>query len=177
MRAPLFVLFAVLGMALARAELYPSPEALVGSLKKYDFAADREGLTPLLTIEEPRQPSLSARMVTPQTVEDAQILWKSDQNVLAWITARPATDSVPTETGALLLLRRNSGSEWYIASKIPFSAVGKYADIRFKFTGGDHSPPPIITVTTSNGGRGASYQASATYELHADRLFRKDLHR
>jgi len=174
MRAFLYLLMTVVVSGIARADLHPSAEALIESLQKYDFAADREGLGHLLSIEEPRQPELAAKIVSPVAVEEAQILWKSDQHALAWITSRPATQSTPSETGALMLLSY-SGTGWFIASKLRFEATGTYADIRFEFTGGDHSPPPIVTITTSNGGRGASYRASATFEFHAGRIIRKDL--
>ncbi len=153
---------------------FSSPEELINGLKVYDFIRDTEGLGHMLAIEEPRQPGMAAKIVTPTAVEGAEVLWKSDNEALAWVTARPPTDSTLTETGALLLLARNN-DKWFLANKVRFQAVGKYADIRFEFTGGDHSPPPIVTVTTSNGGRGASYRASATYELHSGQIVRKDL--
>jgi hypothetical protein len=149
-------------------EVYPSAETLVESLRKYDFVMDYEGLGHLLTIEEPRQPSMAANIVKPGSIEDVQILWKSDRVALAWLTARPLTDSTLTETGALLLLQGGE-TGWSIRSRIRFEAIGKYADIRFEFTGdklaSTEMPPVFVTVLTSNGGRGGSFQASETYEL------------
>ena len=96
---------AVVVSGIARADLHPSAEVLIESLRKYDFAADREGLGHLLSIEEPRQPELAAKIVSPVAVEEAKILWKSDQYALAWIASRPATQSAPSETSALMPLR------------------------------------------------------------------------
>ena len=174
MKALFYLAIIAIFPLIARADLHPSGEAFVNSLLDYDFAEDRDGLGYVLSIEEPRQPAQPAKIVSPDAVEDAQLLWISDQYGLAWITSRPSTHSVPSETGALLLLGR-SGAGWYIKDKIRFEAIGKYADIRFEFTGGDYSPPPVVTITTQNGGRGASYRASETYEFHEGRIFRKEL--
>jgi len=174
MRIHLVGLLVISHTAFVFADGFPSAEKLLGMLKTYDLKQDTDGLGHLLAIEEPRQPEMVSQIVKPTAIEGAEIVWKSDQEALAWITARPPTDSTPTETGALLLLSHFNG-RWFINKKVRFQAVGKYADIRFEFTGGDHSPPPIVTVTTSNGGRGASYRASATYELLSGQIVRKDL--
>lgn len=174
MRAILAV--CILTIAPAHSEIFPSLDALTKAIASYDFSADSEMLGCDLAIEEPRQPEMPARIVSPTNIKAFAVLWKAEDRAIAYVTARPATESMTTET-ALLLAVQYSGAGWYVSSRVPFKARGKYADIKFDITGetGTHqSPMPIVTVTSSNGGRGASDRASATYELIENRFIRKD---
>jgi hypothetical protein len=157
----------------AKADLFPSIDAFLEAARGYDFARDPWKLGFHLSIEEPRQPEQHARIATPAKVDSVNLLWSSADSALIFLTARPATDSTRTETALLLALGRHDGG-WFISSKHPFRATGKDAHIRCQLTGAGHTPPPIVTVTSTNGGRGASYRASATYELTAGQLNRKD---
>ena len=174
MRTIFSFLLVCLSFTSIQAETFTSLDAFMKYLSTYDFSSDSEKLSHYLSIEEPRQPEMPARIVYPVQIESATILWKTDDRAIACVTARPATESTPTETGLLLALEY-SGARWHIGDRIHIKAIGKYADIQFKFTGGDDSPPPVVTITTMNGGRGASYSASASYELLQGRFIRKEL--
>ena len=161
-------------VAHAKADLFPSIDEFIKSAKNYNFSSDRYKFGYFLSIEEPQQPELTPKIVSPTKIDKVDVLWKSKESALISIISSPKTESTPTKT-ALLISLTYLGTGWAISDKIVFHASGKYSDISFEFTGGDYSPPLVVTVTTSNGGRGASYRASATYELLDGRLTRKEL--
>ena len=64
-----------------------------------------------------------------------------------------------------------------------YNEIGKYAEVSAKLTaasdnGGPEmqaSPPPVITITESQGGRGYSCQESASYEIRKGKIKLKKL--
>ena len=174
MRFTLAVIFLVSAFAHAKADLFSSVDAFTKGVRDYNFSSDPYKFGYFLSIEEPQQPELTPKIVSPDKIDKVDILWKSKDHALVSVISSPKTESTPIKT-ALLVSLAYLGTGWAISDKIPFHAYGKSADISFEFTGGDHSPPPVVTVTTSNGGRGSSYRASATYEQIFDgRLIRKE---
>ena len=163
----------------SRAESPSSPEAFQKNLLGYDFAKDREGFGVQLSIEEPRQPEMPAKRIAPERTTESTILWQSPERAVLVIKARPATQSTPSETALLIALERSSGG-WIISDKRPFKATGKDAGIRFEITSHSQTPypdaqGPVVTITASEGGRGASSRVSASYTLVAGKLILKTL--
>ena len=168
------ILLVALTVSFARGDTYPDLASFMTLLGAYNFDSDTEGLSHYLAVDEPRQPQMPNKIISPETLESSSLLWSSEDSAIIGITARPHTESAPTESGLLIALKHDE-SGWYVTDRIRMTAIGKYAEIRFEFSGGDHLPPPIVTVSTSNGGRGSSYQASATYQLEGTKLHRVEL--
>jgi hypothetical protein len=95
---------------------------------------------------------------------------------------RPATQATRSCVGVLFLLVREN-DRWKIADLLRFTATGKYANISAELTAetssgyrlGSEDMAPIVTIKKSNGGRGYSYEASASYTFRASKLERLDL--
>ena len=80
--------------------------------------------------------------------------------------------------GILFLLNRNK-TKWHIADLKRFTAVGKYAGVSAELTSGnDWNNPtrhPIVTIKETQGGRGYSYDLSASYDFVGSKLKRLNL--
>ena len=84
----------------------------------------------------------------------------------------------------MLFLIKRTGDSWHISDHRQFTATGKDAGIAAKLTAetgdgpdqlGTDGFPPVVTVTESQGGRGYSYDLSASYTVRASKLERLDL--
>lgn len=122
--------------------------------------------------------SMTGKPVRAESIESCKILWKDEASALVFATASPATEATHSHVGVLFLLERDHG-RFHILDHHRFTATGKYAGISTKITslsevsGGREGP--IVTIEESHGGRGASYQLSATYTFENHRLKRMEL--
>jgi hypothetical protein len=178
--------FAMLGLQASAAEFvrsdkHESVEAFVGALKSFQPATTKSDLSALFTVPEPGQPEDpgTAQPTTATVIQSAVSLWCDDVQALVFATAQPPIKATQSSVGVLFLLVHQH-RHWQIGDLMRFTATGKYAEVSAAVTGsagtgsGVHNLP-IITIKESHGGRGHSYQLSATYTVASSRLQRLEL--
>jgi hypothetical protein len=100
-------------------------------------------------------------------------------HAFVFVTAAPPTDATRAAVGVLFLLTHTKRS-WRVADSQRFIATGKYAGVSAELTArtgsgyhlGSDGMKPVVTVKVSQGGRGYTYQFSASYTLNASKLKR-----
>ncbi len=107
------------------------------------------------------------------------MVWSVEDAALVLLTARPPTEATPSEIGLLIYVERIE-AKWRIKDVLRFSATGKYALIKAEESahgrgGASGGSPPIVTVKEFQGGRGYSYDLSASYTVKAQKIVRLDL--
>jgi hypothetical protein len=167
----------------SRASSFESVVAFVAAAQGFQPASARSDLSNLFTVRDrsPEGPE-SGTLVTASTIESATELWSNNTHGLVFVTAAPVTEATPSSVGALFLLS-HQGGPWHIADVLRFLATGREAKILAELTafaggGSDldaEGKAPVVTVTEYQGGRGYSYQSSASYTLKGSKLKRLDL--
>lgn len=173
-----FVMRAVAG-EFARSSTFESVDSFVTAASKFLPRTTKSDLSPLFTVrirENPPNPP-----VTATGIQSSSLLWSGESSALVFVTAIPPTDDeigMPSAVGILFLLSRHK-TKWHIADLKRFTAVGKYAGVSAELTTGDdwENPVrhPIITIKETQGGRGYSYELSASYHFNGSTIKRLKL--
>lgn len=167
----------------SRASSFGSVAAFVAAARGFQPASARSDLSDLFTVRDrPAEGPETGTLVTAPTIESATELWSNDTHGLVFVIAAPPTEATRSSVGALFLLSRSGGS-WRVADVLRFLATGREAKILAELTafagGGSEldveGKAPVVTVKESQGGRGYSYQSSASYTLKGSKLKRLDL--
>ena len=164
---------------------FESVEDFVDAATKFQPASSGSDLAVLFTVPESGQPEdpNAGKPVLAKTIESCAVVWSNDSQALVFVKALPPTQATPSVTGALFLIRR-TGDSWHISDSRQFTATGKDSGISAELTAatgggpdrlGTDGFPPVITITESQGGRGYSYDLSASYTVKASKLERLDL--
>jgi hypothetical protein len=145
-----------------RAASFDSVDAFVVAAKAFQPATSTSDLSALFTVRELGQPEdpKTGMPISAATIESATALWSNDAQALIFVTAAPPTDATRFSVATLFLLTRERGV-WQVADLLRFSTTGKYAQVSAELTSDGRSP--VITIKESHGGRGSSYQSSASY--------------
>jgi hypothetical protein len=169
-----------------------SRKTAFGSVKDFTDAAagfepatSSSDLAVLFTVPEPGDPKdpNTGKPVLPRAIESCEVVWSNDSQALVFVKALPPTEATHSTVAALFLVRR-TGESWRISDSRRFTASGKDAGISVKLTAdtgggtdrlGEDGFPPVVTITESQGGRGYSYDLSASYTIKAAKLERLDL--
>ena len=161
---------------------FPTLEAMQSALKGYTPSTSSGALRADFSLPEPGEISVgetrATRTATP-LVECVQ-LWVGDESALIYVSARPPTESTPSEVGVVFFIVHRGGS-WRVADRQRFVAFGKYAKVVAEITSAGHKPkvtpsPPIFTIREFQGGRGYSYDVSASYTIKDQKIIRHDVH-
>ncbi|MCW1924652.1 hypothetical protein OKA05_18955 [Luteolibacter arcticus] len=184
-----FLLGALLSSAdageFSRKAPFESVEDFVEAAKGFQPAASGSDLSVLFTVPELGQSEdpQDGKPVLAKTIESCEAVWANDSHALVFVKALPPTEATRSVTGVLFLLQR-TGDSWHISDSRQFTATGKDAGISAKLTAatgsgpdrlGTEGFPPVVTIAESQGGRGYSYDLSASYTLRASKLERLDL--
>lgn len=161
---------------------FPTLAALQSALTAYTPATSSTALRAVFSLPEPGEIADGETRATrtAATLIGCDQLCSDAQTALLFATARPATDATPSEVGVLfLIVRQNEG--WRVVDHQRFVAFGKYAKVVAELTAAGHKPevqpsPPIITVKEFQGGRGYSYDLSASYTIKDQKITRHELH-
>ena len=163
---------------------FDSVNSFVSAAKTFKPATDGGGLAALFTIKELGQPEdpETGKPVAAAAIESCDVLWADETHAFVFVTAEPHIEATRAEVGVLFLLVHSHG-RWKIADHVRFVATGKYADVSAKLDAssdthqhlGDVNMLPVITIKESQGGRGYSYDLSASYTTAAGKLKRLDL--
>ena len=167
----------------SRASSFESVAAFVAAAQGFQPASARSDLSDLFTVRDrPPEGPETGTLVTAPTIESATELWSNDTHGLVFVTAAPPTEATRSSVGALFLLGHHGGS-WRVADVLRFLATGKWAKVLAELTalaggGSDldaEGKAPVVTVTECQGGRGYSYESTASYTLKNSKLKRLDL--
>jgi hypothetical protein len=160
---------------------FPTLEAIQSALKGYTPLISSSALRSDFSLPEPGEISVGETRPTrtaTSLVECVQ-LWVGDESALIYASARPPTEATPSEIGVVFFIVRQGGS-WRVADRQRFVAFGKYARVVAEITSAGHKPevnpfPPIFTIKEFQGGRGYSYDLSASYTIKDRKITRHDL--
>ena len=165
----------------SRTAEFASIEAFVTAAKSFQPATTKSDLAALFTIREAGQPEdpNTGRPTAATIIHSSNLLWSDDTQALVFATAQPPIEATRTSVGVLFLLIQRHG-HWQIGDLMRFTATGKYAEVSAQVTGSADTGSkvhglPIVTIKESHGGRGHSYQLSATYTIALSRLQRMKL--
>jgi hypothetical protein len=186
-----FLVFAI-GVAILRADAadfarlstFESVEAFIATATALQPATTQSDLSALFTVRELGQPEdpKTDSPITATSIASSVSLWSNDSYALVFVTAAPPTEATRSAVGVLFFLSRTKGS-WRIADSQRFTTTGKDAGVSAELTAGtgtgyhlgSDAMNPVVTVKESHGGRGYSYQSSASYTLSASKLKRLEL--
>ena len=160
---------------------FPTLEAVQSALKGYTPSTSSGALRADFSLPEPGETSVGETRATrtaTSLVECVQ-LWVGDESALIYASARPPTEATPSEVGVVFLIVHQGGS-WRVVDRQRFVAFGKYAKVVVEITSAGHKPevtpsPPIFTIKEFQGGRGYSYDVSASYTIKDQKITRHDL--
>ena len=168
----------------ARGSAFRSVDAFVAAATSFQPAISKGDLSLLFTVRELGQPEdpKTGTPVVATFIQSAVALWADDSHAIVFVAAAPPTDATRSAVGVLFLLKRTDNS-WRIKDQQRFVATGKEAEVSAELTsgtgGGYHlgseGMEPVVTVKESQGGRGYTYQISASYTLKASKLKRLNL--
>ena len=169
----------------SRAAPFESIEDFVAKAQQFEPAISRTDLSVLFTVPELGQPEdpKTGKPVIARAIESCVKVWSDDSRGLVFVRALPPTEATKSVTGVLFLIKR-TGKSWQISDSRQFTATGKDAGISAQLTAaagggpdrlGTEGLPPVVTITETQGGRGYSYDISASYELRDSKLERLDL--
>jgi hypothetical protein len=160
---------------------FKSVDAFVSAIQSFHPVSSPGDLATLFTVRELGQPDdpKTGKPVPATDISSCKLLWSDSSQALVLAIASPKTEAARSAAGVMFLLHRIQGC-WQNVDHRHFTAVGKYADVTAKvsnFGYSDKPPdgPPLVTITESQGGRGYSYELSATYTIKGNRLERMDL--
>lgn len=160
---------------------FASPETFVSALSALRPSQSKTDISSLFIMRDQGQPEdpKTGKPVCPETIDSCKLLWKDDTSALVFATASPRTEATRSVVGVLFLLRRLH-DRCHLWDYRRFTASGKYAGVTAAITGmaGTGSGVrelPIVTITESQGGRGHSFQLSATYTVDGARLGQMEL--
>jgi len=170
--------------AFSQWESFESVDAFIAAAKAFQPSTARTDLSTLFAAAERGQQEDPKRglLVAAPSVDSITTLWSDKKNALIFAIASPPIEFSRCRVGVLFLLQRaNDG--WHIADHVRFTAVGKEADISATLTAGTGTGyqlgadgmSPIVTIKECQGGRGYSYDISASYAYSGFRLKRLDL--
>lgn len=151
---------------------FASVDAFVSTAKAFQPEVTKSDLTPLFTVRELGQPEdpKTGEPVTASSVESCQLLYKSDEQALVFITANPPVEATKEIVGVLFLLARKDGN-WQISDFKRFTAMGMDSGLKSEISGATVAGNlPIVTIQEFQGGRGYSEELSATYNIVSSRL-------
>lgn len=165
---------------LSREVTYNSLEEFVAAASACRPSNTKGEFQKLLSIPEPGE--IVSGTLRPDRIADSvqacETVWNGDQAALVFVTARPPTEATPSEIGLLIYLERTT-TGWMINDVSRFTALGKYAKITAELTAvagsTSSSFPPMVTIKEYQGGRGYSYELSASYTIDAHKIVRKEL--
>ena len=181
--------FAMLGPCLHAADftrwsIFDSVDAFVAAAKAFKPANAKTDMSALFTVRDlgQREDPKTGTPVSASAIRSSAALWSDDSNAMVFVTAAPRTEATQSVVGVLFLLTQFH-ERWHIFDYIQFIATGKYADVSARLTAdtgtgyrlGTEGMKPVVTITESQGGRGYSYQLSASYSFHANKLKRIEL--
>jgi len=170
--------------ALSQSQTFESVDAFVAAAKAFQPSTARTDLSTLFAaaergqLEDPKRGTL----VTAPSVDSISTLWSDKKSAFVFAIASPPIEFSRCKVGVLFLLQRFDEG-WHIADHVRFTAVGKEADISATLSSetgtgyhlGSDGMSPIVTVKEWQGGRGYSYEASASYAYRDSRIKRLDL--
>jgi len=164
---------------------FPKLADLISALSAYTPATSANELRSVFSVPEPGE--IAPGDTRPTRVATAIVscdqIWADDHFALIFVTARPPTDATPSEIGTLFLAAQQKDG-WRIVDTQRFLALGKYAKVSAELTAGTgrgyslgaEGFHPIITIKEFQGGRGYSYDLSASYTIKDQKISRHDLH-
>ncbi|MHA3772538.1 hypothetical protein ACXR0O_13465 [Verrucomicrobiota bacterium sgz303538] len=169
---------------LTRGSGFDSVESFVAAVKVFRPAAAKTDLSALFTARELGQPGTpeAGAVVTASSIQSSTALWAGESRALVFVTAAPPTEATRSAVGVLFLLTR-AQDRWRIADHLRFTAIGKYAALSAELTAdtgtgyrlGSEGMMPVVTVKESQGGRGYTYELSASYTFEETKLKRMEL--
>ena len=180
---------AVFAGELKRADRFESVEAFVAAVKGLVPASEKGEIASLFSVKEPGQPEdpKTGTQCFAEKVESCEVLYvdgtSSSQDeasvslALVFAKVQPPTEATRSEVGVFFLLSRQK-NRWRVADLLRFQALGKYSGIEVNVTStGNHGKtcPDFVTVTEHQGGRGYSYEISATYKCEGLKFKKVDL--
>ncbi len=169
---------------LSQEAAYHSLEEFVNSAKAFRPSLSKGEFQKFFSI--PELGEIAQEEIRPVRIADSvmacETVWSVDRAAVVFVTARPPTEATPSEIGLLIYVER-AVTGWKIKDVSRFIATGKYARITAELTaaGGSGSAPstvsapPIVTVKEFQGGRGQSFDLSASYTVKAQKIVRLDL--
>jgi hypothetical protein len=164
---------------------FESVEDFVEAATEFQPANSGSDLSVLFTVPELGQPEdpKSGKPVVAKTIESCEAVWSNESHALVFAKATPPTEATRSVAGVLFLIKRTGGA-WRISDSRQFTATGKDAGISAKLTAATNGGPdrlntdgfpPVVTLTETQGGRGYSYDLSASYTIVGTKLERLDL--
>ena len=170
--------------ALSQWESFESVDAFIAATKAFKPSTAKTDLSTLFAAaERGQQEDLKRGLpVAAPSVDSVSTLWSDTKNALLFAIASPPIEFSRCRVGVLFLLQRFSDG-WHISDHVVFTAVGKEADVSATLTVGtgtgyqlgSDGMAPIVTIKECQGGRGYSYDISASYAYSGFRLKRLDL--
>jgi hypothetical protein len=166
---------------LDRGSRFNSVDAFIAKLRTFEPSQTSNWLSyqfGAVELGQPEDPN-TGTIVVPAKIQSCTVISDNADAAVIFATARPATTATPSEVGMLFSLRQ-AGQTWRIAACKRFEATGKYASVKCVLTCGADSPPGacperlVVTIGESQGGRGYSFQTSASYSV-SDTITRVDL--
>ncbi len=172
--------FALNAAELSREATYKSLEEFVATAQSFRPATSKGEFQKLFSIPElgemtpgdVRPDRIAKSMTACETVSSG------DQWAQVLARARPPTEATPSEIGLLIYLERATNG-WMIKDVCRFTATGKYAMIKAETASsgqnGNVGFLPLVTIKEFQGGRGYSYELSATHTIEAHKIVRREL--
>jgi hypothetical protein len=169
------------GSELNRESVFDSIDESVTAVKAFQPAVSKGRLAEVFTISE-RDDDARRTSVTATAIETCDAIWSDRRYALLFATASPRTVATDSHIGVLFLLVRQRDG-WRIADLLRFTALGKDSGLSAKLTAlagsgrelGNDGFAPVVTINESQGGRGYSYETSASYALTGSKLKRLEL--
>jgi len=164
---------------LSRSGKFESVEAFVAAAKSFEPAKTKGEIAALFTVKELGQleDSKTGTPVSAKAIESCDTLYADDELALVWVKAHPPIEATRSVVGVLFLLKRE-GANWQIVDLLRFEASGKYSEVKAELTAMSYNgkrDPGFVTVTEFQGGRGYSYNISASYACRDYKFKRLDL--
>ena len=170
---------------LAPGASFPKLADLVSAVTGYTPSTSSSGMRSVFSVPEPGEIATGETRPTrvATSIVSCDQMWADEHLALVFVTARPPTDATPSEIGVLFLVAREQNA-WRIVDTQRFVALGKYAKVSADLTAttgsgyslGADGLQPVITIKEFHGGRGYSYDLSASYTIKDQRITRHDLH-
>lgn len=167
------------GTEFSRATKYESVQAFLDTAKSFEPATTKGEMAALFTVKEmgQREDQKTGTPVPAKGVDSCKTLYAGDSLALVLVKAQPPTEATRS-VAAVLFLLKHDGPSWWISDLLRFEACGKYSEIKATLSAMSYngkSDPGFLTVTEFHGGRGYSYDISASYKCQDCKFKRVDL--
>jgi hypothetical protein len=169
-----------------RTSSFDSVATFTAAAKAFHPADSNTDMARLFTIAERGQPEdrKSGKPVVAKGLDSCEVVWEGRTHAFVFATTTPRTEGTRSAIGVLFLLSQ-SRRRWIISDLRRFTATGKHAEVTCAFTAGvgegyqlgeshDHFPA-VVTINEHQGGRGYSYQLSASFSREGTHIKQRTL--